>query len=75
MPRASVGDLDCRGVAALACGSAWGHDGDQPGYSAYAFASRDGDRQFVLLYDTDPESLKARAPRAILRVVAGAYCR
>ena len=58
----------------LQCGAAWGHNGDLPGYSAFAFASRDARHQFVLLLNTDPESMKRSAQLALRRVIAHAYC-
>jgi D-alanyl-D-alanine carboxypeptidase len=58
----------------LPCGSAWGHNGDLPGYTAFVFGTESASRQFVLLVNTDPESMTMTTERALLRVIAHAYC-
>jgi D-alanyl-D-alanine carboxypeptidase len=56
----------------LPCGTAWGHNGDFPGYLTNAFASRDGRRQMIVLVNSD--SLPRPAQIALLRLVRTAYC-
>jgi D-alanyl-D-alanine carboxypeptidase len=56
----------------MACGSAWVHDGDFPGYLTSAKTSADGRRQAVVMVNTD--SLTERGRRALDRVTTTAYC-
>jgi D-alanyl-D-alanine carboxypeptidase len=58
--------------ARQACGSAWVHDGDFPGYLTSAKTSADGRRQAVVLVNTD--SLTERGRRALDRLTTTAYC-
>jgi D-alanyl-D-alanine carboxypeptidase len=37
----------------LRCGTAWGHTGSVPGYESFAFSSRDGARQTVVLVNAN----------------------
>jgi len=55
-----------------ACGTAWMHGGDIPGYLTSAQTSADGRRQAVVMVNTD--TLTPRAQRALDRVTATAYC-
>jgi D-alanyl-D-alanine carboxypeptidase len=55
-----------------ACGTAWMHNGDIPGYLTSAQTSADGRRQAVVMVNTD--TLTARAQRALDRVTTTAYC-
>jgi D-alanyl-D-alanine carboxypeptidase len=57
----------------LPCGVAWGHAGGIPGYATWAFSSKDGRHQIVLVA-TREESLSTRASVALERAVATAYC-
>lgn len=56
----------------LPCGAVWGHNGDIPGYVTYAFGSRNGVRQIVVMVNSD--SLSAKATTALDRLVDAAYC-
>jgi D-alanyl-D-alanine carboxypeptidase len=55
------------------CGTAWGHDAENPGYMTAAWSSKDGDRQVVVIVNGDYEhdAAVSEAMRALL--VAG-YC-
>jgi D-alanyl-D-alanine carboxypeptidase len=55
-----------------ACGTAWVHSGDFPGYLTSAQTSADGRRQAVVLVNTD--TLTPRAQRALDRLTTAAYC-
>jgi D-alanyl-D-alanine carboxypeptidase len=55
-----------------ACGTAWMHGGDIPGYLTSAQTSADGRRQAVVMVNTD--TLTPRAERALERVTTTAYC-
>jgi D-alanyl-D-alanine carboxypeptidase len=55
-----------------ACGTAWIHNGDIPGYLTSAQTSADGRRQAVVMVNTD--TLTPRAQRALDRVTTTAYC-
>jgi D-alanyl-D-alanine carboxypeptidase len=55
-----------------ACGTAWMHGGDIPGYLTSAQTSPDGRRQAVVMVNTD--TLTPRARRALDRVTTTAYC-
>jgi len=59
----------------LSCGRVWGHDGDTAGYRSFAFASRDGRRQVVLLLNVDGDSVPPAAVEATVAVLDAAYCR
>jgi D-alanyl-D-alanine carboxypeptidase len=55
------------------CGTAWGHDAENPGYMAAAWSTKDGDRQVAVAVNGDYEhdAAVSEAMRALL--VAG-YC-
>ena len=55
-----------------ACGTAWMHGGDIPGYLTSAQTSVDGRRQAVVMVNTD--TLTPRAQRALDRLTTAAYC-
>ena len=59
----------------LSCGRVWGHDGDTAGYRSFAFASRDGRRQVVLLLNVDGDSVPPATVDATVAVLDAAYCR
>jgi D-alanyl-D-alanine carboxypeptidase len=62
-------------VGELSCGErVWGHDGDTAGYRSFAFASRDGHDQVVLLLDADGESVSPEATAAIVDLLDQAVC-
>jgi D-alanyl-D-alanine carboxypeptidase len=54
------------------CGAAWGHTGELPGYEAYAWNSRDGDRQVVVLINTS--GLANHVRNALTNLFVLAYC-
>jgi D-alanyl-D-alanine carboxypeptidase len=54
------------------CGDAWGHDGDLPGYQAYAWSRLDGTRQIVVLINTS--SLNETAGQALNNLLVTAFC-
>jgi D-alanyl-D-alanine carboxypeptidase len=54
------------------CGEAWGHDGDLPGYQAYAWSRLDGTHQIVVLINTS--SLSEAAGQALNNLLVTAYC-
>jgi D-alanyl-D-alanine carboxypeptidase len=54
------------------CGEAWGHDGELPGYEAFAWATRSGDRQVVVLINTS--GLGESAGLALTNLLVTAYC-
>lgn len=59
-------------MSPLPCASAWGHDGDFPGYTTNAFSSKDGMRQMVVFANTDDETKSFT--RALSNLLAIAYC-
>jgi D-alanyl-D-alanine carboxypeptidase len=54
------------------CGSAWGHQGEFPGYLSFALTSRNGDRQAVVLVNF--YSLSDDGKVAFRRLVNTAFC-
>jgi D-alanyl-D-alanine carboxypeptidase len=56
------------------CGTAWGHNGSQPGYMVWAYTSRNGSRQAVLMTNLDPSSMSAEAARRFHALIAAAFC-
>jgi D-alanyl-D-alanine carboxypeptidase len=50
----------------LSCGTFLGHTGDIPGYSTFAFATRDGKHQFVVAVTADGFGRKAQAAYNVL---------
>jgi D-alanyl-D-alanine carboxypeptidase len=58
----------------LSCGRVWGHDGDTVGYRTFAFASRDGRRQAVLLLNVDGSSVPPSITPAVVDVMEAALC-
>jgi D-alanyl-D-alanine carboxypeptidase len=56
------------------CGHAWGHNGVFPGYFVYAFSSRDGRRQAVLMVNEDAGSLPKPARTMFFRTIMSGYC-
>ena len=57
---------------ALPCGTAWGHQGEFPGYLSMALTSLDGERQAVVLVNF--YSLTDAGRSAFDSLVAGAFC-
>ncbi|HEY2371436.1 MAG TPA: serine hydrolase domain-containing protein [Gaiellaceae bacterium] len=56
------------------CGVAYGHNGTFPGYLVYAFTSKDGRRQSVLMVNKDAGSLPKPFAPLYFRLLANAYC-
>lgn len=56
------------------CGPAYGHNGTFPGYLVYAFTSKDGRRQSVLMVNEDAGSLPKPFAPLYFRLLARAYC-
>ena len=56
----------------LPCGTAWGHQGEFPGYLNFALTSRDGDRQAIVLVNFYSLSDAGRAD--FLELVSTAFC-
>jgi D-alanyl-D-alanine carboxypeptidase len=56
------------------CGIAWGHSGSFPGYWGYAFSSRDGQRQTVLMVNIDPAAMPEAGREAFYKLLDDAYC-
>jgi D-alanyl-D-alanine carboxypeptidase len=56
------------------CGVAWGHNGTFPGHVVYAFSSRNGRRQAVLMLNEDASSLPKRVAPLLFRLLSRAYC-
>jgi D-alanyl-D-alanine carboxypeptidase len=54
------------------CGEAWGHDGELPGFEAFAWNTRDGTRQVVVLINTS--GLSENAGQALTNLLVTAYC-
>ena len=54
------------------CGEAWGHDGELPGYEAFAWNTKDGTRQIVVLINTS--GLSENAAQALTDLLVTAYC-
>jgi D-alanyl-D-alanine carboxypeptidase len=58
----------------LRCSLVWGHDGDVPGFMAIALNSGDGNRQIVVMINTDPDSLTPAQGKALNDLVNTGYC-
>jgi D-alanyl-D-alanine carboxypeptidase len=55
------------------CGTAWGHDAENPGYMTAAWSSKDGNRQVVVGVNTNPGH-DDPVSRAMRNVLTTAYC-
>jgi D-alanyl-D-alanine carboxypeptidase len=55
------------------CGTAWGHDAENPGYMTAAWNSKDGNRQVVVVVNSS-FSHDEPVSRAMRTVLATAYC-
>jgi D-alanyl-D-alanine carboxypeptidase len=55
------------------CGTAWGHDAENPGYMTAAWNSKNGDRQVVVIVNSN-HGHDAPVSRAMRDVLATAYC-
>jgi D-alanyl-D-alanine carboxypeptidase len=62
------------GTFPTACGRAWGHNGSQPGYMTFAYASADGRRQAVLMANLSPDSMSRGTVRRFLALIETAFC-
>ena len=58
----------------LACGRAWGHGGNFPGYLVYSLTSPDGSRQASVLLNEDPSSLPKSIGSGFFKLLQKAYC-
>jgi D-alanyl-D-alanine carboxypeptidase len=58
----------------MGCATAFGHDGASPGFIVYAYASRGGDRQSVLLINAGDETMAHEDNGALQHVLESAYC-
>jgi D-alanyl-D-alanine carboxypeptidase len=67
-----IEDLTSIGEAASPCGAAWGHFGFSSGYTTVPLASRSGDRQVVVMFNTHPMSEEMWA--AVGRLTWACYC-
>jgi D-alanyl-D-alanine carboxypeptidase len=54
------------------CGEAWGHDGELPGFEAFAWNTRHGTDQVVVLINTS--GLSENAGQALTNLLVTAYC-
>ena len=57
-----------------ACGTGWGHTGDFPGYNSYAFTTRNGGRQAIVVVDADFSTLSAQQKADIDAAVFAGLC-
>jgi D-alanyl-D-alanine carboxypeptidase len=57
-----------------ACGLAWGHQGEVPGYWASAWSSRNGKRQVVLALNYDGSSLSQAQKDAAYALIDSGHC-
>jgi D-alanyl-D-alanine carboxypeptidase len=55
------------------CGKAWGHDSETPGYMTAAWNSKNGNRQVVVVVNTN-QGHDEPVSRAMRKVLATAYC-
>jgi D-alanyl-D-alanine carboxypeptidase len=67
-----IEDVTSIGEAASPCGAAWGHFGFSTGYTTIPLASKSGDRQVVVMFNTHPMSEEMWA--AVGRLVWACYC-
>jgi D-alanyl-D-alanine carboxypeptidase len=56
------------------CGLAYGHNGTFPGYLVYAYTSKDGRRQAVLIVNESAESLPKPFAPLYLHLLTRAFC-
>lgn len=58
----------------LPCGTAWGHQGNFPGYFVESFSSADGRIQMTSAYNLDSNSMEKAAAEATAKLRADAFC-
>jgi D-alanyl-D-alanine carboxypeptidase len=58
----------------LPCGTVWGHDGNFPGYSSDAFATRDDKRQVIVFINADSSTLSAQQSTDVSSAVSAGIC-
>ncbi len=58
----------------LSCGTAWGHQGNFPGYMVESFSSVDGSHQVTAAYNLDPNSMEKPSADAVNAVRDHAFC-
>ncbi len=56
------------------CGTAWGHNGAQPGYVIFAYTSTNGRHQAVLMVNLDVRSWPAAVGPRFYGLIQSAYC-
>jgi D-alanyl-D-alanine carboxypeptidase len=56
------------------CGTAWGHDGDFPGYYSNAYTTLAGSRQVVVLINADINTLTTRQNIDLAEAVLAGLC-
>jgi D-alanyl-D-alanine carboxypeptidase len=56
------------------CGTAWGHNGDFPGYYSNAFTTRGGGRQAIVLVNADYSTLTAQQFADVGAAVLAGLC-
>jgi hypothetical protein len=52
----------------------WGHDGDFPGYSSDAFTTRNDQRQVVLFFNADSNTLSAQQHADVGSAISAGIC-
>ena len=67
-----IEDVTSIGEAASPCGAAWGHFGFSTGYTTIPLASKSGDRQVVVMFNTHP--LTEEIWDAVGRLTWACYC-
>jgi D-alanyl-D-alanine carboxypeptidase len=58
----------------MGCGTAFGHDAAAPGFTAYAYSSKEASRQSVLLINAGDDTMAHEDNGALQHVFQSAYC-
>ena len=58
----------------LSCGTAWGHEGNFPGYMMDAYSSPDAKKQVTVAYNLDPNSMQEPTRVAVTGLLDDAFC-
>jgi hypothetical protein len=58
----------------VGCGTAFGHDAAAPGFTAYAYSSKEASRQSVLLINAGDDTMAHEDNGALQHVFQSAYC-
>nr|WP_308294451.1 hypothetical protein [Streptomyces sp. RKAG290] len=56
------------------CGTAWGLDGNFPGYLVQSYAKADAERQATIALNLDPNSMSKKAIAATTALFDDAFC-